>query len=84
MDLSGLLTKFEEGGTVETGELVPATELLKRVDAVFLESNDGRVHLEQALEHGHRPRFHRCGVDRRDRIFEGLLRVRQAVQVQLR
>ena len=29
-DLSGLLARFEDGGTVETGELVPATELLRR------------------------------------------------------
>src|SRR6266567_2328557 len=34
VDLSGLLTKFEEGGTVESGELVPATELLQRVGDV--------------------------------------------------
>jgi magnesium chelatase subunit I len=34
VDLSGLLTKFEEGGTVETGELVPAGELLRRIGDV--------------------------------------------------
>jgi magnesium chelatase subunit I len=33
-DLSGLLAKFEEGGTVESGELVPAAELLTRVGDV--------------------------------------------------
>src|SRR5258705_6455859 len=31
VDLSGLLAKFEDGGTVESGELVPATDLLQRV-----------------------------------------------------
>jgi magnesium chelatase subunit I len=34
VDLSGLLTKFEEGGTVESGELVPAGELLRRIGDV--------------------------------------------------
>ncbi|HEU0129806.1 MAG TPA: sigma 54-interacting transcriptional regulator [Mycobacteriales bacterium] len=33
-DVSGLLAKFEDGTTVETGELVPATELLTRVGTV--------------------------------------------------
>jgi magnesium chelatase subunit I len=33
-DLSGLLTLFEGGGTVETGELVPASDLLSRVGEV--------------------------------------------------
>jgi magnesium chelatase subunit I len=33
-DLSGLLAHFEEGVTVESGELVPAAELLKRVGKV--------------------------------------------------
>jgi magnesium chelatase subunit I len=33
-DLSGLLAPFEGGGTVETGELVPAAELLSRVGGV--------------------------------------------------
>ncbi|HXR42356.1 MAG TPA: magnesium chelatase, partial [Acidothermaceae bacterium] len=33
-DLSGILSRFEEGATVETGELVPASELLKRVGPV--------------------------------------------------
>src|ERR1700759_5080477 len=31
VDLAGLLAKFEDGGTVESGELVPATDLLRRV-----------------------------------------------------
>ena len=33
-DLSGLLALFEGGGTVETGELVPAADLLSRVGEV--------------------------------------------------
>jgi magnesium chelatase subunit I len=33
-DLSGLLARFEEGATVESGDLVPASELLKRVGPV--------------------------------------------------
>jgi len=33
-DLSGLLAKFEEGGTIESGELVSATELLRRTGEV--------------------------------------------------
>src|ERR1700678_3927939 len=34
VDLSGLLAKFEEGGTVESGELVPAADLLRSVGEV--------------------------------------------------
>jgi len=34
VDLSGLLAKFEEGGTVESGELVPAGDLLRSVGEV--------------------------------------------------
>ena len=34
VDLSGLLAKFEDGGTVESGELVPATDLLLRIGDV--------------------------------------------------
>ena len=34
VELSGLLAKFEDGGTVESGELVPATELLQRIGDV--------------------------------------------------
>jgi magnesium chelatase subunit I len=34
VDFSGLLTRFEEGGTVETGELLPAAELLRRIGDV--------------------------------------------------
>jgi magnesium chelatase subunit I len=33
-DLTGLLTVFEQGGSVESGELVPATDLLGRVGEV--------------------------------------------------
>jgi magnesium chelatase subunit I len=33
-DLSGLLHRFDEGGTVETGDLVPARDLLARVGPV--------------------------------------------------
>ena len=34
VDLSGLLAKFDEGATVESGELVPAAELLGRIGDV--------------------------------------------------
>jgi magnesium chelatase subunit I len=34
VDLSGLLAKFDDGGTVESGELVPATDLLRRIGDV--------------------------------------------------
>jgi magnesium chelatase subunit I len=34
VDLSGLLARFDEGATVEAGELVPATELLRRIGDV--------------------------------------------------
>ncbi len=34
VDLSGLLAKFQDGATVESGELVPAAELLRRVGDV--------------------------------------------------
>jgi magnesium chelatase subunit I len=33
-DLTGLLARFAEGGTVDTGELVPAGELLRRIGEV--------------------------------------------------
>ena len=33
-DMSGLLAKFEEGGSIESGELVSATELLRRTGEV--------------------------------------------------
>ena len=33
-DLSGLLAKFDEGGTIESGELVSATDLLRRTGEV--------------------------------------------------
>jgi magnesium chelatase subunit I len=34
VDMSGLLAKFDEGGTVESGELVPAGDLLQRIGDV--------------------------------------------------
>ncbi len=34
VDLSGLLAKFDEGGTVESGELTPAGDLLQRIGDV--------------------------------------------------
>ncbi len=34
VDFAGLLARFEEGGTVETGELLPAAELLRRIGDV--------------------------------------------------
>jgi magnesium chelatase subunit I len=34
VDFSGLLARFDEGGTVETGELLPAADLLRRVGDV--------------------------------------------------
>jgi magnesium chelatase subunit I len=34
LDLSGLLAKFDEGATVESGELVPAADLLQRIGDV--------------------------------------------------
>src|SRR5215471_6487661 len=34
VDMSGLLAKFDEGGTVESGELVPAADLLRRIGDV--------------------------------------------------
>ncbi len=33
-DLTGLLARFAEGGTVETGDLVPAADLLRRIGEV--------------------------------------------------
>jgi magnesium chelatase subunit I len=33
-DMTGLLTRFEDGGTVESGDLVPATDLLRSVGEV--------------------------------------------------
>ncbi|HTP15791.1 MAG TPA: sigma 54-interacting transcriptional regulator [Streptosporangiaceae bacterium] len=33
-DLAGLLAKFEEGGTVESGDLLPAADLLRRIGEV--------------------------------------------------
>jgi len=34
VDMSGLLARFDEGGTVESGELVPAADLLQRIGDV--------------------------------------------------
>ena len=34
LDMSGLLARFDEGGTVESGELVPAADLLQRIGDV--------------------------------------------------
>jgi magnesium chelatase subunit I len=60
VDLSGLLAKFDEGGTVESGELVPAADLLQRIGEVpglarimsRLGMNDGESfgHAAAALE----------------------------------
>jgi magnesium chelatase subunit I len=47
-DLSGLLGRFEEGGTVETGDLVAAPELLRRVGTV-----PGLAQLLRRLGDGH-------------------------------
>jgi len=33
-DMTGLLTRFEEGGNVESGDLVPASDLLRRIGEV--------------------------------------------------
>jgi magnesium chelatase subunit I len=33
-DLSGVLAKFEEGGSVESGDLTPAPDLLRRIGEV--------------------------------------------------
>ena len=33
-DLSGLLARFADGGAVETGDLVPASDLLRRIGEV--------------------------------------------------
>jgi magnesium chelatase subunit I len=47
-DLSGLLGRFEEGGTVETGDLVAAPELLRRIGPV-----PGLAQLLRRLGDGH-------------------------------
>ena len=53
-DLSGLLAKFEEGGTVESGELVPATDLLRRVgDVPGLAKIMARLGMEGGESFGH-------------------------------
>jgi len=54
VDLSGLLAKFEDGGTVETGELVPATDLLHRVgDVPGLARIMARLGMEGGESFGH-------------------------------
>jgi magnesium chelatase subunit I len=50
-DLSGILTRFAEGGTVETGELTPASVLLARVGPVKgLAKLLGRLGIDGASE----------------------------------
>ncbi len=50
-DLSGVLGRFEDGGTVETGELVPAGELLHRLGPVSgLASVMGRLGIDSGDE----------------------------------
>jgi magnesium chelatase subunit I len=50
-DLSGVLGRFEDGGTVETGELVPAGEVLRRLGPVSgLASVMGRLGIESGDE----------------------------------
>jgi magnesium chelatase subunit I len=54
VDLSGLLAKFEDGGTVESGELVPATDLLQRVgDVPGLARIMARLGMEGGESFGH-------------------------------
>ena len=54
VDLSGLLAKFEDGGTVESGELVPATDLLQRVgDIPGLARIMARLGMEGGESFGH-------------------------------
>jgi magnesium chelatase subunit I len=54
VDLSGLLAKFEDGGTVESGELVPATQLLKRIgDVPGLAKIMARLGMEGGESFGH-------------------------------
>src|SRR6201989_899316 len=54
VDLSGLLAKFEDGGTVESGELVPATDLLQRIgDVPGLARIMARLGMEGGESFGH-------------------------------
>src|ERR1700677_4798576 len=54
VDLSGLLAKFEEGGTVESGELVPAGDLLRSVGEVpGLAKSMARLGLDGGESFGH-------------------------------
>ena len=48
-DLSGLLTRFAEGGAVETGDLLAATDLLRRIGEV-----PGLAKVMERLQHGRR------------------------------
>jgi magnesium chelatase subunit I len=53
-DLAGLLGKFEEGGSVESGELVPAAELLRRVgDVTGLAKIMERLGMDGSESFGH-------------------------------
>jgi magnesium chelatase subunit I len=53
-DLSGLLALFEGGGTVETGELVPASDLLSRVgEMIGLAKIMQRLGMEGSESLGH-------------------------------
>jgi magnesium chelatase subunit I len=53
-DLSGLLTRFEEGGTVESGELVSASDLLQRIGEVpGLAKIMGRLGMDGGESFGH-------------------------------
>jgi len=54
VDLSGLLARFEDGGTVESGELVPAAELLRRIgDVPGLARIMSRLGMEGGESFGH-------------------------------
>ncbi len=53
-DLSGLLARFDEGGTVESGELVSASELLQRIGEVpGLAKIMGRLGMDGGESFGH-------------------------------
>jgi len=54
VDLSGLLAKFDEGGTVESGELVPAADLLARIgDVPGLAKIMSRLDMDGGESFGH-------------------------------
>ena len=48
-DLAGLLAKFDDGGTVESGDLLPAADLLRRIGEV-----PGLAKIMERLRHGRR------------------------------